>query len=121
VKDGFALGHDLVVVRFFDNGGQIVADGFRKAGGVHGHQVGVVHTEYGLQRLPQVGRSTKHGGPFGKGTGGGHNRFLEVPGQVAAVIGTAALTAVTVRKASVDAQGGIHGADRLTCLGRVYS
>jgi len=42
-----------------------------------------------------------------------------VPGQLAAVVGAAALASVTVRQAAMHAQGGVHRPDRLAGLGRV--
>ena len=61
----------------------------------------------------------KTDGAFGEGAGGGHDRLLVVPRQRAAMVGAAALRAMAVRQAAVNAERGIHGADGLAGLGRV--
>ena len=69
--------------------------------------------------LQQIGLAAEDGRAFGERTGAGHHRFLVMPGQGAAVIGAAALRTVAVRQAVMDAESRIHGADRLTGLGRI--
>jgi len=69
--------------------------------------------------LREVGETAEDGGAFGGRAGGGHDRLLEVPGELAAMVRTAALRAVTVGHAAVDAERGVHGADRLAGFGGV--
>ena len=97
----------------------VVADGLRQAGRVDGDHVRVVDGEDVLDRLEQVRLAAEDRRAFGERAGGGHDRLLVVPGERAAVIRAAALRAVAVRQAVVDAQGRVHGPDRLAGLGRI--
>ena len=83
------------------------------------NDVRLINGEDVVDGLEQVGLPAEHGGAFGEGTGRRHHRLFVVPGQGAAVIGVAALGAVAVGQATVDAQGGVHGPDGLAGLGRV--
>ena len=114
-----ALGGIRLVPGFFQDLGQVVTDGFRQTGGMYCYDLGIIDSENGIDRLQQVGLPAEDRGTLGERTGGGGDRFLVVPGQRAAVVGAAALRAVAVRQAAVDAQRRVHGADRLACLGRV--
>ncbi len=114
-----ALRNDLLALGFADDLRNVVTDGLRQAGGVHRDHVGRVGGEDRLQTFQQVGLPAEHRGAFGEGAGRGHHRLLEVPGQVAAVVGAAALRAVAVGQAPMNAEGGVHRSDGLTRLGRV--
>jgi hypothetical protein len=119
VQHIFSLRNLAVGLGLAENLGDVVSDGFRQTGGMHGDDVRVVYGEDIVDRLQKVGLAAKNGGPFGKGTGGRQDRFFVVPGQRGAMIGIAALGAVAVRKAAVNAQRGIHGPDGLAGLGRI--
>ncbi len=106
-------------LRLLDDAGDVVADRLAQAGGVDGHDVGVVDLEDVLDRRLQVRRPAEDRGAFGERARGGHDRVPEVAGQVHAVVGAAALRAVAVGQAAVDAQRGVHGPERLAGLGRV--
>ena len=105
------LGHDLH---------HVVADRLRQAGGVNGDHIRVIDPEDGLNRRQHVRLSAEDRRAFGERAGRRHHRLLVVAGQRAAVIRAAALRSVAVRQAVVDAQRGIHRADRLAGLGRIH-
>jgi len=119
VDDVLALGNEPLLGRLVADLLDVVADGLRQARGVHGDDLGVVDGEDVLDGLQQVGLAAEHARALGEGAGGCGDRLLVVPGQRAAVIGAAALAAVTVGQAAVDAQRRVHGADGLTGLGRI--
>ncbi|MPN32202.1 hypothetical protein SDC9_179678 [bioreactor metagenome] len=80
------------------------------------HNVRVVGGEHGVEALEQVGLPAEHRGTLGERAGRGHHRLLEVPGQMAAVIGAAPLRPMAIGQATVDAEGGVQSADRLAGL-----
>ena len=116
-----AVHHDLVVRNFHvvDVGLEVIADGFRKTGGVHGNDVRVVDFKGRLDALADVGAAAEHAGAFGKGTGDGNGGFLKVTRKVGAVVRSTTLRSVAVRHAVAHAQGGKQRAHRLTGLARV--
>ena len=119
VNDILARRDLLLVARLADDLRDVVADGLRQAGRVHGDHVGLVDREDVLDRLEQVRLAAEDRGPLGEGAGGGHDRLLVVPRERAAMVGAAALRAVAVRQAAMDPQGRVHRADRLAGLGGI--
>ncbi len=118
--DDVAARRDLAFVPGLgDDLGDVVPDGLRQAGGMHGDHFGLIDREDVVDGLEQVGLPAENRGAFGEGAGGRHHRLLEVPGQGAAMVGVAPLGAVAVRQAAVDPQGGVHGPDGLAGLGRI--
>jgi len=101
------------------NGTDVIANGFRQAGCVDRNDLRVINGKHVLDRLLQVGPAAKHRRPFRKRAGGRHDRIPEMPGQVHPVVGAAALRPVAVRKASVDAQRRVHGANGLAGFCRI--
>ena len=98
---------------------EIVANGLRQTGGMHGDHLRVVDGENVVDRLQQVGLTAEHRSAFGERTGGRGNRLLVMPGQSAAVVGAAALGPMAVGETALDAQRCVHGADGLAGLGRI--
>ena len=112
-------GNDAFLGGLLDHHRNVIADDFRQTGRVDGHDFRIVDREDVGQCLRHVGQAAEHGSAFGEGTGRGHHGLLEVTRQMAAMIRAAALRAVAVRHAAVDAQRGIHGADGLAGLGGI--
>ena len=104
---------------FFLDLGEIVADGLRQAGGMDCNNLGVIDGEYIIDGLQHVCLTAEYRGTLGKRAGRGGDGLLVMPCQGAAMISAAALGAMAVRQASVDAQSRIHGTDRLAGFGRI--
>ncbi|EKD40487.1 MAG: hypothetical protein ACD_75C00036G0003 [uncultured bacterium] len=119
-EDRLALGNLLFLHCLVEDLRQVIADRLGQTGGVDGDHFRFIDREDIIDRLQQVGLSAEDRRTLGKRAGGGGNRFFVVAGQGAAMVGAASLRAVTVGQTSFYSQGRIHGADRLTGLGRVY-
>ncbi len=121
MEDVFAFGYAAVGPGFVDDLGDVVADGFRQAGGMHRDDIRLVDRKDVVDGLQQVGLAAEHRGAFGKGAGGSHDRLLVVPGEGAAVVGVAPLGTVAVGQAAMDPEGCIHRPYGLAGFGRVDS
>ena len=102
-----------------ENLGNIIPDGFGQAGGVDRYDLRLINRKNIMDRLQQVRLASEHGGPFRKGTGGGHDWLPVVTGQCRPVIGVTPLGAVAMGETAVNAQGSIHGPYGLAGLGRI--
>ena len=94
---GIAMDHRLafrdlaLVAGLLDDGGNVIADDLREAGGVDGDDFRIIDREDVDERLLQVGHAAEDRGSLGERAGGGGDRFLEVAREVTAVIGAATL------------------------------
>ena len=120
MDDVLAFGNFAVRFGFANNLRNVIADGFRQTRSVHCDDIRFINGEDIVDRLHQVGLSAEHRCSFSEGTGRGHHRFFVMACKSAPVVGAATLRAMTVRQAAVNAQGSIHGANRLASLGRVH-
>ena len=69
MDDVLARGNLAFVAGLGDDLGDVVADGLREAGGMHGDHVGLVDGEDIVDGLQQVGLAAEHRGAFGEGAG----------------------------------------------------
>jgi hypothetical protein len=97
----------------------VIADGFRKTGGMHGNDIRFVNSKNIIDSLQQIGLPPEDAGSLGKRAGAAEYRLLVMPCQRTAVISAASLRTVAVRQAVMNPESGIHRSYRLARLGRV--
>ena len=108
-----------LVFRVLDEGGQVVTDDLRHAGGKDRHHFRLVQSIGIFQRLMQVVLTTEHGTVFGHGIGNRRGRLAEVPVEGGAVVRSTPLGTVHKGQAAFKGMGHQLGPERLAGMGRV--
>ena len=103
------LGDMAFLLGVADEGVEIVADDFGHAGGRDGDHVRLVKRNRVFQPVEHILLTAEDGCVLGHGIRHAGNRFLEVPVEIGAEIGNAALASVNIGKRLLETERAEHG------------